>query len=116
MFRLLTDEHFPNAVIRGLAARVPGLDLVRAVDIGLKSVVDPAVLAHAAADGRVIVSADRQTMIGHAYDRLAAGGSFAGLVIYKQSMSVGRLIDDLDTVLGVNEPDDMIDQVIYLPL
>lgn len=116
MFALLTDEHFPNAVIRGLAARVPGLDLVRAVDIGLKSVVDPSVLAHAAADGRVIVSADRQTMIGHAYDRLAAGGSFAGLIIYKQAMSIGRLIDDLETVVTVNGPADMVDVVIYLPL
>lgn len=116
MLRLLVDEHFPRAVIRGLVARVPGLDLVRVVDIGLKSVVDPSVLAWAEGVGRVIVSADRQTMIGYAYDRLAAGDSFAGVVIYQQRMSVGQLIDDLLVVLGVYEPDDIVDQVLYLPL
>jgi predicted nuclease of predicted toxin-antitoxin system len=116
VLRFLTDQHFPTAVIRGLLAREPALEIVRVSDVGLSSAPDPQVLTWAAATGRVVVSADRQTMIGFGYARLAAGEPFTGLVIYDQEMPIGRLIDDLLIVAHAYTADEIAGQVIYLPL
>lgn len=35
MIKLLTDENFEGDVLRGLIRRMPGLDVVRAQDVGL---------------------------------------------------------------------------------
>ena len=47
--KFLADENFDGRVIRALRRRDPGLDLVRAVDVGLGGAADPDVLAWAAA-------------------------------------------------------------------
>ena len=68
--RFLTDENFDGRVIRGLIRRNPGIDLVRAVDVGLGGVEDPDVLAWAAAEGRIVLTHDVSTMVGFAYERV----------------------------------------------
>ena len=116
MIRLLTDEHVPKAAVRGLRARAPAVDLVRNQDVGLLGAGDPEPLAFATAEGRVLVSRDRETLIGLAYDRLATGDHFPGLVMYRADTSVGKLVDDLATILGVYTAADMVDRVEYVPL
>jgi predicted nuclease of predicted toxin-antitoxin system len=61
MTALAFDEDFNNDVVRGLLRRKPALDVVRVQDAGLTSLDDPAVLAWAAAEGRVLVSHDVQS-------------------------------------------------------
>ena len=66
MLRLLTDEDFDGRFTTALRARLPGLDLVRAQDTGLMHTPDPEILARAAAEGRIVLTHDRNTMTGFA--------------------------------------------------
>ena len=45
--KLLADENFRGAIVRGLLRQRPDLDLVRVPDIGLGEADDPMILAWA---------------------------------------------------------------------
>ena len=62
MLRPLIDQDFNHHVVRGLTARIPGLDAVTARQAGLSSAPDPDLLAWAASEGRVLVTHDKKTM------------------------------------------------------
>lgn len=116
MIRLLSDEHINRRVTTGLRKRLPGLDLARAQEVGLTQTPDPDILDWAASQGRVLVSNDRQTMIGFAYDRVRQGLPMPGLIILRSRLSIGQAIGELEYAIQVGVPDDFRDQVIHLPL
>ncbi len=113
MIRFVLDEHLPNALADGLLRR--GVDAVRAVDAGLAGVADPDLLAWATAAGRVLVTFDRGTLIGFAYDRVRAGLPMLGIVLLDQTISVGAMIDALHLAAACGTADDFRDLVVYLP-
>ena len=45
------------------------VDIVRVQDVGLAGSPDPAILAWAASEGRVLLTHDRETVPGFAYDQ-----------------------------------------------
>ncbi len=114
MIRYLADEHIPDAVVDGLTAR--GVDIVRVVDAGLVGTPDPALLAWAAGDDRVLVTFDRKTVPGFAYDRVRAGLPMAGVAAPDRTMTVGAMIDVLHLAAACGTADDIRDLVVYLPL
>lgn len=71
--KLLADENFRGAIIRGLLRRRPEIDLVRVADVGLGEADDPTILQWAAASGRLLLTHDAATLIGYAYERVTAG-------------------------------------------
>ena len=73
MLCLVSDENFNGDIVRGLILRHPDLDLVRLQDMGLEGLNDPAVLAWAAANNRILLTHDRATMPDFAYSRVTAG-------------------------------------------
>ena len=73
MLHLLTDEDFDGRLTDGLLARMRGLDLVRAQEAGLMQTPDPDILSWAAAEGRIVLTHDRNAMTGFAYARIRAG-------------------------------------------
>jgi hypothetical protein len=42
--RLLTDENFNGAILRGIVRRLPELDIIRVQDVGLMATDDPDIL------------------------------------------------------------------------
>ena len=62
-----------NDIVRGLLRRKPDLDIVRAQDAGLTGLDDPALLAWAAAQDRVLITHDVSTMTAYAHRRMNAG-------------------------------------------
>src|SRR5260370_41687966 len=66
--------------IRGLRRRLPEIDLVRAQDALPEGMSDPDVLSCAAAENRVLITNDRNTMLGFSYQRVAAGDPMPGLI------------------------------------
>ncbi len=84
MLRFLTDEDFDGRLTSALLARVPGLDLVRVQDVGLMHTPDPDILAWAAAEGRIVVTDDRNTMTGFASTRVRGGQPMPGLFVVDQ--------------------------------
>jgi Domain of unknown function (DUF5615) len=64
MPKLVSDADVNGDIIRGLHRARPELDLVRAQDVGLTSRPDPEALVWAAGEGRILVTNDRNTMVG----------------------------------------------------
>lgn len=67
--RLLTDENFNGAILRGLVRRLPELDIVRVQDIGLIHTDDPDILEWAANEGRILLTHDVATIMMYAYEQ-----------------------------------------------
>ncbi len=116
MLRFLTDEDFDGRITRGLLAREPALDLVRVQDSGLMGIDDAAVLAWAAANGRVVLSRDRNTMTDAAILRISAGDPMIGLVIVDWRMAIGLAIDELLILNGCTEMVEWDRRIEYLPM
>ena len=64
MVRFLADASLRNAIVRGCLRREPTMDFLSANRANLEGVPDPAVLAFAAQQGRVLVTSDFKTMPG----------------------------------------------------
>jgi predicted nuclease of predicted toxin-antitoxin system len=78
--KLLADENFSWRDCAGYPPPSPDLDLVRVLDVGLGGADDPTVLAWAATEGRLVLTHDAATLIGYAYERVAAGLPMPGII------------------------------------
>jgi hypothetical protein len=116
MVRLALDENFNNDILRGLLRRNPGLDIIRVQDAGLQSADDPAVLAWAATEGRVLASHDVATLTAFAYARLKADQPMPGLIEIGPDVPMATAIADLLLIAECGESGDLEGQVLYLPL
>ena len=116
MLRFVLDEHVPSAVLDAAVALEPTIDIVRVQDVGLRTRPDPVVIAWATRNGRLIVTNDFETMIGDAYQQLADGTSFPGLVAYTNRSSIGKLAEDIVMVAVMHTPEQAENQVFYSPL
>src|SRR5687767_204014 len=116
MLRLLIDEDVHGDIVAGLRRRRPELDLVRVQDVGLRHTADAVILEWAANAGRVVVSVDKKTLAVDAWDRVARGLPMPGVAILRILLGIGQAIAELEVVALAGTPDDLRDQVIYLPL
>jgi predicted nuclease of predicted toxin-antitoxin system len=116
MLSLLSDENFNGDIIRGLFLRQPNLDLLRVQDVGLQEVDDPAILAWAAMNTRILLTHDRATMPDFAYDRLIAGEPMAGMFVVNDRMPIRQAIDELLLLFECSTQVEWKGVVLYLPL
>jgi hypothetical protein len=117
MLRLASDADVHGDIVRGLRRRRPDLDLVRAQDNLPEGTPDPEVLAWAAAEKRVLITNDRNTMVGFAYRRVAAGESVPGVVATTNEQSIGEAIDDILLIVECVTEAEIRDRVvIFLPV
>lgn len=116
MVRLATDQNFRRSILRGLLRRVSGLNVVRIQDFGLGAAEDPALLLWAAAENRVLLTHDVNTMPNYAYERLEGGLPMPGLLVVPHALPIGRAIDELILIVECGEPNDFVSKVVYLPL
>jgi len=114
--RLLTDENFDGDIVRGLLRRKPNLDVVRVQDIGLAATPDPNILAWAAAEQRILLTHDRDTVPGFAYDRVRGGEPMPGVFLVSDQMPKGQAIEELLLAVECLSPEDCKDQVLHFPL
>jgi predicted nuclease of predicted toxin-antitoxin system len=116
MLRLVSDADVNGHLLDALRARLPSLDLVRVQDILPEGTHDTAVLAWAAAEDRVLVTNDRNTMVGFAYERVAAGEPVPGLIVTTNDQSIRAAADDLALIAEYMPANEIRDQVVvYLP-
>lgn len=117
MLRLASDADVHGEIISGLRRRLPEIDLVRVQNALPEGTPDPEVLAWAAAENRVLITNDRNTMLGLAYQRVVAGNAVLGLIATTNDQSIGSAIDDILLVAECMPEEEIRDQVIvYLPL
>jgi len=116
MVRVLTDNDFNGKIVRGLLRRRPSFDLVRVQDEGLADTADPGLLEWAAQNDRIILTHDRNTMVGFAYDRVAAGQLMPGVLIVNRTTPLGRIIEDLLLIDEITPHSEWANRVEFLPL
>jgi len=116
MLRLASDADVHGGIIRGLRRRLPEIDLVRAQDTLPEGTPDPEVLAWAAAEDRILITNDRNTIVGFAYRRVAAEELMPGLIATTNEQSIGSAIDDILLVAQYMPREEIRDQVVvFLP-
>ena len=81
MICLLADADLNQGIVAGCLRKEPEMDFLSANNADLEGVPDPEVLALAAAQGRILVSHDFQTMPRHFGDFLRARVSSPGLIL-----------------------------------
>lgn len=87
-----------------------GFDVTTSVEAGLLSSTDVEQLAHAATNGRVLVTHDDDFLARH-----EQGVEHAGLAYcHAQSRSVGEIIRALELIAEVLKPDDMRNHVEFV--
>jgi predicted nuclease of predicted toxin-antitoxin system len=116
MLSLLSDENFNGDIIRGLFLRQPNLDLLRVQDVGLQEVDDPAILAWAAINERILLTHDRATMPDFAYNRLVASEPMVGVFVVNDRMPIRQAIDELLLLIDFSTQVEWKGVVLYLPL
>jgi predicted nuclease of predicted toxin-antitoxin system len=62
MLKFLADENFNGDIVRGLLRQKSDLNVVRVQDVGLSGADDPAVLAFAAQENRILLTHDVNTI------------------------------------------------------
>jgi len=116
MLRLASDADVHGDIIRGLRRRSPDIDLVRVQDALPERTPDPEVLAWAAAQDRVLITNDRNTMVGFAYQRVAAGEPVAGVIATTNDQSIGEAIEDILLIAECMPGEEIKEQVVvFLP-
>lgn len=116
MLRLAGDADIHGDIVRGLRRRRPDIDLVRVQDVLPLGTADPEVLDWAAAENRILLTNDRNSMIGFALQRVSAGRLIPGLIATTNDQSIGSTIDDILLVAEFMPEEEIRTQiVVYLP-
>ena len=117
MLSLASDADFNGILFRALLRRQPDLDLIRVQDVGLRTAADPDILAWAAAENRILLTHDRDTMPGFAYDRVQTGLPLPGVfVIRNRPEQIGQMVEDILLVVLCSSQEEWKDRVVFLPL
>jgi predicted nuclease of predicted toxin-antitoxin system len=117
MLPLASDADVHGEIIRGLRRRLPEIDLERAQDALPEGTPDPEILAWAAANNRILITNDRNTMIGFAYQGAASKQPVPGLIVTTNEQSIGSAIDDILIIAECMSQAEIRDQVVvFLPL
>lgn len=96
--------------------RQSNIDLLRVQDVGLREVDDPAILAWAAMNRRILLTHDRATMPDFACERLVAKEPMAGMFVVNDRMPIRQAIDELILLIDCSEQEEWQGIVLYLPL
>ncbi len=111
---IYVDHHVPRAITLGLRTR--GVDVLTAFEDGAARFEDPDLLNRAMKLRRVLFTQD-EDFLEETTQRLEAGIEFFGVIFARQmDVTVGACIRDLEYFAKVGEPEDVINQVYFLPL
>jgi hypothetical protein len=116
VLRLLIEHDFNENILQGLKKRVPTLDALTARIIGFEEKPDTELLARAAAENRIVLIHDVQTMPTFAMARVRNDEAMSGLLVVPQRFPIGRAIDELAMVVLCSDENEWRDLIIYLPL
>jgi hypothetical protein len=106
------DQHVPRTITQGLRARI--VDVLTAYEDGASQFPDPALLDRATSLQRVLFTFDDDLLV-EAAQRQVANIPFSGVIYaHPLKVSIGRCIDQLETIAKVGDPEDLANQVEFL--
>ena len=106
----MLPDPFSNTLLR---AR--GVAVITAMEDGMDREPDELVFLRATELGRVAVSNDSDFLeVAHRWQH--EGHHFAGLIRVRQdNVSIGEVIEDIEIIVKVKEPDEMANSIEYVP-
>ena len=113
---LAIDHCFDARIVAGLLRRVADADVIHVRDAGLAAASDPRVIEWAAQEGRFLLTHDRATLVGFAYERVARGDGMAGVIAVAGQCPVGGAVDDLLLLFECTNDDEWASRVFFIPL
>lgn len=87
--RFQADNDLRFAIVTAVRRLEPSIDFVSAQEAALDGLSDSELLNRTAAEGRVLVSHDRRTMLNHFRNHLASAKSSPGLLIVARGAAIG---------------------------
>jgi hypothetical protein len=113
----LADENFDNDILRGIQRREAGFDVVRAQDIAeISGSDDPAMLAWATTNDRVVLTHDLSTMIPAMQEQVKRFAACSPMVLVRDSLPVRLVIEEILLLDECSVETDWTAGVIDLPL
>jgi hypothetical protein len=112
--RFQADADIDPDIGRGVCRREPSIDWRAAKGTIPNGTSDTQVLRLAANDGRVLVSADVNTMPLH-FDAFVATEKSPGVVLIPAAVSIGEAIERLVVLWLATSADDIRGQIWWLP-
>ena len=73
-------------------------------------------LEWAAQQGRVLLTHDRATLVGFAYERVVRGALVCGVVAVHAQCQIGQAVEDLLLLLDCTADDEWTGRVYFVPL
>ena len=96
--------------------RLPEIDLLRVIDEGMGGIKDQPLLAWAGEHDRIVLTHDRNTLVGFAYDRVVQGLPMPGVFVVDNELAIGRAIDELVLIVLCSGQEEWRDRVVFIPL
>lgn len=115
MLRLLADENFNGRILRALRRQIPDLDVVRVQDTPLSGTDDPTLLQFAAAENRIVLTHDVETLVGYAWERVRSGMAMPGVIVAQTDQPIGQVIEDLEVLILAGQPEEIEARILFLP-
>lgn len=111
---LYMDHHVPKAITSGL--RLRDVDVLTASEDGTHRMSDAALLDRAMELQRVLFTQD-DDLVEEAAKRQQQGRQFSGVIYGHQlRLSIGDCVRDLEIIAKTGMHDDVVNQVLFLPL
>jgi hypothetical protein len=111
---LYMDHHVPRAITTGL--RLREVNVLTAFEDSASQMDDSALLDRANELGRVLFTQD-DDLLAEAAGRQREGIPFSGVIYAHQlRVTIGTCVSDLELIAQAGEPQDLANQVEFLPL
>ena len=114
-FPFQADADLNHAIVRAIRRREPATSFTSAADANLEGIPDSEVLEMAAAQERILITHDRQTMPEHFRERLAQGKSSPGVLIVSQFEPLGPVVETIVLIWAASNSEESRNQIRYLP-
>jgi hypothetical protein len=116
--KYLLDENVDESLRKGLSLHAPGIVVWRIGDpmTPAGGTPDPGILLWCEANGFALVTNNRESMLVHLRDHLAAGRHCPGILTLSASMTLRETIKELALIWGAADAEEFADQIVYLPV
>ncbi len=116
MLKILIDQDVDHDILRGLIRRLPQLDYVTALEVGLSQVEDSELILWATANKCILLTQDRKTMPKHFASLFEQGETLTGVFVIPRRLPIGQAIDELEIMITCSKAEEWQNIIKILPL
>ena len=112
--KFVFDEHIDRRIARGLQ-RLQVVDIVLAGQ-ELTGMSDSDLIEWSTQQQRLLVTANVNTLIGFAYERIKAGVHTEGIFVLRHTASIADVVKALELILIGSDTSEWANLIVFIPL